>query len=154
MDIDRNEHLDACLARLLSRPEEYIREVFGMSKAELSTEATDYLKNQRAKHGQFEWLSSQQLPGKIWARTLWLLTHLANLMASLTREGKGLAHDERVLSYIDAVNLISLNYGILYVLRRSRNDESWKLGYFRIKDDGLKCDWIFHTGPDCWERRS
>jgi hypothetical protein len=77
-----------------------------------------------------------QIQGEIWGRTLLYTSALANVITQVIKEGGNPKNDPLVQNHLAAVNLITLQYGVLYCLARDSS-----IGTLLIHDEGFK----FHS---------
>jgi hypothetical protein len=136
--MDRDKLMSEFRQRLTARSDDYFFSVFNMPKQNVvDPDAVWNLADLRERTGarQFEGSSSdiELIHAEIWARSLALSTGLQNLIAQILREGGVPSDDSRVRDYLAALNLISLQYGVLVLIDGS-SDLSWLL----VHDEGLK----------------
>lgn len=136
--MDRDELISEFRQRLTARSDDYFFDMFNMKKQHvIDPKAVWNLADlrERAFAPQSEYHSGniEIIHAEIWARSLALGCGLQNLIAQILRDGGVPSDDSRVRDYLAALNLISLQYGVLVVI-----DGFGRLSWLLIHDEGLK----------------
>lgn len=124
--------------RLTARSDDYFFEVFNMLKQHVVDpdavwNLADLRERTRLRGSEGAPSDIDLIHAEIWARSLALTMGLQNLIAQILREGAVPSDDSRVRDYVAALNLISLQYGVLVLI-----DGSSRLSWLLVHDEGLK----------------
>lgn len=130
--MDRDKLIADFQLELAKRSDEYFLETFNMYKSDVVRPDSVWNLGDLRKKATYE---VELMHAEIWARSLALIVGLHNLIARDIQKGVDLRSDQRIDDYIAAMNLISLQYGVLVHL----SDPSiGRLEWLLIKDEGLK----------------
>jgi len=136
--MDRDELMSEFRQRLTARTDDYFFEVFNMRKQHVVDPSAvwnldDLRERARVRGSEVAPNDVDHIHAEIWAGSLALTAGLHNLIAQILRQGGAPTDDSRVRDYLAALNLISLQYGVLVVI-----DGTSRLSWLLIHDEGLK----------------
>jgi hypothetical protein len=136
--MDRDELMSEFRQRLTARSEDYFAEVFNMPKRHVVDpnavwNLADLRERATTAQPDNARCDIDVIHAEIWARSLALIACLHNLIAQTLRDGGIPSDDSRVRDYLAALNLISLQYGVLVVI-----DGASRLSWLLFHDEGLK----------------
>jgi hypothetical protein len=145
---DRDELMKEARARLDARSPDYFVKEFNMPKQQVVD--IDAVWNLADLRGQLEKLQAgaadpeklAHIHAEIWTRSLILLVGYHNLTLEIIREGGVPVNDSRVHDYVAALNLITLQYGIL-----TEMDGESRLRWHLIYDEGLRLAGMAGAAP-------
>ncbi|MEJ1354254.1 MAG: TIR domain-containing protein [Candidatus Sedimenticola sp. (ex Thyasira tokunagai)] len=145
--MERDELMTEFRQRLTARSEDYFYKVFNMPKQNVVDpdavlNLSDLRKRTRASRSEDARNDIDIIHAEIWARSLALIAGLNNLIVQILREGRVPSDDSRVRDYLAALNLISLQYGVLFVI-----DGAASLSWLLIHDEGLKMHVVIGGSP-------
>lgn len=130
--MDRDKLIADFQSELAKRSDEYFLETFNMYKSDVVRPDSVWNLSDLREKATYE---VELMHAEIWARSLALIVGLHNLIARDIQKGVDLRSDQRIDDYVAAINLISLQYGVLVYL----SDPSiGRLEWLLIKDEGLK----------------
>jgi hypothetical protein len=136
--MNRDELMSEFRQRLEVRSDDYFFNVFNMQKQTVVDPASVWNLDDLRKHTRRNMSDNSPdeveiIHAEIWARSLALIVGVQNLIVQILQEGGTPTDDSRVKDYLAALNLISLQYGVLVLI-----DGSFRLSWLLIHDEGLK----------------
>lgn len=135
--MDRDKLLESYRKELDGRSERYFYDTFHMPKdivvsPNAAWNLDDLRQVLRGLDESQGGHKATQIHAEIWARTLALISNLHNHVVRVLRDGGTPESDMRVQDHLAAINLISLQYGVLYNI-----DQTSRLEWTLIHDEGL-----------------